>query len=145
MCTIHSLSVLDSIRQGVLRCEHWKIWGDTCQYHSPEHIMGISGRSKHRDTAPTSALHMVCVYIYTQLYKLYEYYMAGTSNRVVSEVPQLSCSAVGEHHVHWARLQDSWERDENVVKTWFSWKKLEETMVFTIKYSVNLQDTVGHP
>ena len=38
--------------------------------------------------------------------------MVGTSNRMVSEVPQLSCSAVGEHHVHWARLQDSWERDE---------------------------------
>ena len=75
--------------------------------------------------------------------------MVGTSNRMVSEVPQLSCSAVVEHNVHWARLQDSWERDEkrgkNVVKTWFSWKKLEETMVFTIKYRVNLQDTVGHP
>ena len=61
--------------------------------------------------------------------------MVGTSNRMVSEVPQLSCSAVGEHHVHWARLQDSWERDEkrgkkrgkNVV---FLEKKLEETMVF---------------
>ena len=149
MCTIHSLSVLDSIRQGVLRCEHWKIWGDTCQYHSPEHIMEISGRSKNRDTAPTSALHMVCVYIYIYIYVYIYTYNIHNYMNIIWQVPSIEwfrryqtavlfCggwtprplgSAPGFLVKMW------WKRGKN---TWFSWKKW-------IGLRENLQETIDFP